>query len=393
MWGGRLTLVLLFSRAFSIFCTELQSSCTSEVPQELGQASSLLQVSSHKAASSASSWLRLSRLKYSASGAWESKQPVMTAQKGEARAILPPDLFDLGVQVLQNEETLDAVVANTNFHNVTYAGENLYMRLVNGEGLAPDGSCCTFGTPLESDVYGLGSLGALTPNEHGMLDMMDVGGNVGVVSNAAFKKESTRLRIIAVEPIPSTYFLLVWNLWLNSVPRLSLQQWQENPAQPGVLAFNKGVSSTDNQMLGLCYTPPFSMNAAICDCAAQAGVVSHQAGIAQCANVASSSFGALLGLFANGQSYLAFLKMDCEGCEKDLLPALSQVSLNPAWKLGRLGGELHAVSNAVEDLACKFDGGWIEHICNTGTTSANFIAANVSERCHSGATRKACTWP
>jgi len=322
-------------------------------------------------------------------------QPFVTAQKGLARTVLPVHLFDLGMVVLKNEDTLDAVIANTNFHNVTYAKQPLYMRTVNGEGWY-NGTCCHFGT-LEEDVYGLGSLGTLEPNEHGMLSMIDAGGNVGVATIAAFKWEPQKMRIVAVEPVPSTYFLLVYNLWLNGVPNLSMEQFLSSPTQPGVLALNKGISQTDNSVLGLCYAPPFSMNAKICECSAQSGELqAQQPGVAQCANVVSTTFPTLLNYFGNGNTQLSFLKMDCEGCESNLLPDLTTISQNPAFKLGRLAGELHAVDNTLEDLACKFaTGSRVEHICNMGETAAtaNFVNSNLTDRCLLGATRKNCVWP
>lgn len=261
------------------------------------------------------------------------------------------------------------------------------MRMVNGE-------CCSFGTG-EADVYGLTSLGTLPPNEHGMLDFMDVGGNLGVVAVAAFKKEPKRLRLVTVEPVPSTYFLLTWNLWLNGIPEFGLQDWQTKPTLAGVLTLNNGVSAIDGQVLGLCYTPPFTMNARICNCAEQQyGPADHQPGKPQCANVQSRSFASLLGLFQNGAARLTFLKVDCEGCEINLMPALDTIAKNPEWKLGRLAGELHAVGNAVEDVACKFEGGkWVEHICNTGTTVAYYTGANLIDRCPMGPTRKPCWDP
>jgi len=284
---------------------------------------------------------------------------------------------------------LDAVVCNTFYHNLTYAGESLYMRRVLGE-------THNFGVPLDNpDVYGLASLDTLPPNEHGMLNMMDIGGNVGVVTLAAFKKHGQKLRIVAVEPVPSTYFLFVWNLFLNGVPSLSQEQFTSNPTQAGVLALNRGITSTDDQIIGLCYQPPFTMNALICNCQAQTGVVSHEAGVNQCASVSSHSFPYLLNLFGQ-DAPIAFLKVDCEGCENDLLPALTQISQNPAWKLGRLAGELHLVSNAVEDMVCKFEAGkWFEHICNTGTPTAPIMSVpvDVPQRCSEGASRKPCTIP
>jgi len=348
---------------------------------------------------------------------------VLPAQKGEARATLPEVLFNFGMNVFQNDEAvLDAVVANTEYINLTFAGEPLRMRRVIGEppdfGEGYDGSGNPNSDNRKFDGYGLASLCALKHDENGMLVVLDIGANEGAVSIAAFKKCPRSIRIIAVEPVPSTYFLLCWNMWLNGVDMWhSPERFLAQPSVPGALLLNNGVSQTDGEVLGLCYTPPQTMNARICDCALQGPATQEgkeeareneeedeekgdaalvevrmrkrkedeeegedekedekgdeeeeeeegeQQGFTQCANVVSSSFGALVNLFT--KSELAFLKVDCEGCEKHVLPALMLFSQQyPGWKVGRLAGELHAVSNQIEDLACNFEGGkgW-SHVC------------------------------
>lgn len=401
MWSARLTFSLLLSGVSTLASIDSSTSCFSETAEEVSNAASLLQRGNHReaadsslapsAGAAAQSWLKLSHVSSVLKTKQSTEEPAtfIPAVPGQARAILPASLFEFGVTLL-GEGTLDAVVANTNYHNVTYSGETLNMRLVNGE-CTP---YCHFGTP-EADVYGLATVNTLTPNEHGMLDMMDVGGNCGVVTVAAFKKDPKRLRIIVVEPVPSTYFLLCWNLWLNGVPQIGIQDWQANPHLAGVLAFNNGVASTNGETLGLCYTPPFTMNARICDCgAAQGGVTAQQPFVPQCANVASQSFGTLLGHVQSATKNLALLKVDCEGCELSLLPELDRMAQNPAWKIGRLAGELHGVGNTVENVACKFEGGkWVEHICNTGPPGVDTIwdSVNLIDRCPLGETRKPCS--
>lgn len=408
MRSVRLTLLLLFSAAFSVFSTAPPSSCSSENSPSNGQASALLQMEklklvaasparpseedSHgpRAALASNSWLKLGQL--SASDTMKPPAAPLAVQPGQARAILTPSLFEFGVGILGSEATLDTVVANTAFQNVTYSGEQLYMRMVNGDCFPDERGCLfNFGTK-ESDVYGLTTLNTLPVDQHGMITLLDVGGNCGVVPVAAFKKEPTRLRIVTVEPVPSTYFLLVWNLHLNGATPLSQPDFLANPKLPGILALNKGVAAADGEKLDLCYTPPFTMNARICNCATQPGPVSHQPLVPQCASVQSQSFGSLLGLFQN-PTHLSFLKVDCEGCEMSLLPALDAVAANPSWKLGRLAGELHGMGNALEDVACKFEGGkWVEHICNLGPPGVDNIwgDANLTDRCPLGATRKPC---
>jgi len=391
MWSIWLAPMLLFSGA---------NSCSSELTPD-GQASCLLQVTTGKLAaaskapltevhaSAGESWLKLPRVSSSASATKQPKQPAFSpGQSGQARAILSPSLFHLGMKVLGDESTLDAVVANTNYHNVTYSGEKLYMRLVN-EG-RHDGACtdCNFGT-TDPDVYGLNFLRNLEPDEHGMLTMLDVGGNYGAVTVAAFKKYPNRLRIITVEPVPSTYFLLEWNLRLNGVPQFEEKDFRARPTVPGVLALNNGVASANEKVLGLCYTPPFTMNAKVCTCAAQSAEVSQQLGVEQCANVVSTTLQSLVGRFHSGATHLSFLKVDCEGCELDLLPALDALAEKPLWKLGRLAGELHGADNSLEDIACKFGGGkWLENICDMGPNVEP--SAKLIDRCGLGPTRTPC---
>jgi len=377
--------------------------CAPVLSQGAPSSSSLLQVGTRKEAQAArhdhdasdKSWLKISTFAAS-SGKDKLVDPaggnLLPAQKGQARATLTDLLFNFGMLVFRNNEaTLDAVVANTQYVNDSFAGELLQMRRVIGE--PPD-----FAQGYDAlgnvnfDSYGLVSLGGLKPNANGMLAMMDIGANEGAVSIAAFKKHPKKLRIVAAEPVPSTYFLAFWNMWLNGVPVFASPiDFEANPQTAGVLLVNKGVSQKDDQVLGLCYTPPATMSSYICDCALQ-GPATNQTGQLQCANVVSSSFGSLLGLFSEQE--LAFLKVDCEGCENDLLPALTAFTQqHPGWTVGRLAGELHAVSNQMEDIACNFEGGkWFSHVCNHG--NMNISDAPVEERCKTvSATRKSCMVP
>merc|ERR1719265_109174 len=102
--------------------------------------------------------------------------------------------------------------------------------------------------------------------------MLDLGGNLGRVTIAAFKKHPQNMRIVAVEPVAPTYFLLRWNLWLNGVPELTMSDFQKSPTKAGVLALNYGIETVDGHVTGLCWNPPFSMRAQSCDCSVQADV-------------------------------------------------------------------------------------------------------------------------
>jgi len=55
----------------------------------------------------------------------QAKQPA-----GTARGLLPPHLFEIGIQALGTEQMLDAVVGNTQVHTQVYAGQTMTIRMV-----------------------------------------------------------------------------------------------------------------------------------------------------------------------------------------------------------------------------------------------------------------------
>jgi FkbM family methyltransferase len=219
-----------------------------------------------------------------------------------------------------------------------------------------------------------------------MMNMLDVGGNIGLITIGAFKKHPTQMRIVAVEPSPSTYFLLRWNLELNQIPVLSVEDFKNSPNKPGVLALNSGVGTVDGQTFGLCYTPPQTQNAEVCECSAEDAARKPQMGVQQCLNIMTFALPSYLSFF-EGQP-LSMIKMDCEGCEKSLLPSLVKVQ---GQQIDRFSGELHAVGNEFEDIACKYEEGhWFIHVC---FRQGKYDVVPLKERCSQGPTRPSCVNP
>jgi len=297
-----------------------------------------------------------------------SSQP--EAPTGTAKSILPPQLYQLGLNVMGNEPLLDAVVANTATGKAPYGGVSLDCRMVNGDGVDAD------------DVYGVDSLEKI-PDKNGMINMLDIGGNYGRVSMAAFKSNPQKMRIIAVEPAPSTFFLLKWNLFLNSVPDLTWEEFSSG-TKPGVYVLQNGIGSVEGETKGLCYKPPYTMMSRMCDCA-QAPTDGSQ-----CSPMIGRTIESLFDMFGAEQP-LSFVKMDCEGCEINAMPAIAKLANTTARKIGRFGGELHAKSNELEDMACKFQNGkWLVHVCWKPKTK-KYELENVTDRCLKGATRDSCS--
>merc|ERR1719198_1329399 len=153
--------------------------------------------------------------------------------------------------------------------------------------------------------YELDTLGDIRTGPEDILNMIDVGGNYGMVSIAAYKKYENHLRVISVEPIPTTFFFLKWNLFINGVPDVEESTLGQKSAPPGVFALNRGADASDGEDLHFCYDPKSSMNSRVCGC---------KQGEEHCLVVPRVTVDSLADMFGNEES-IAMVKMDCEGCE------------------------------------------------------------------------------
>lgn len=336
-------LLLAAGLLFVLRCVEsdeqpacLDLTCNSESREESGNA--LLQV-------------RADRL-HSASSVAQSVM-VSSRGRGAARDLLPPEIVELGIQLVGSEDALDELVLNSRFENITYSGIPMTLRMVN-EDLG--------NMTLDNEgkqLYGFDSLEELidSPRDQAM-NMVDFGGNYGAVSIAAFKMYPTRLRAVAVEPIPSTFFFLRWNMWLNEVPALEESDLQQE-GKPGVLALNRGVVTNNREVIDVCYTPPYTMIGQVCSCDSP-----HQWPGKQCHHVPGITTRGLFQLF--GDDPITVVKLDCEGCELSSLPVLMEIVKEDPRKIRRLVGELHFPTRDLENMACRFESGqFFVRLCST----------------------------
>mmetsp|Transcript_32670 Transcript_32670/g.53773 ORF Transcript_32670/g.53773 Transcript_32670/m.53773 type:complete len:249 (+) Transcript_32670:2-748(+) len=221
------------------------------------------------------------------------------------------------------------------------------------------------------------------------MNMLDIGGNLGRVSITAFKQRPQKMRILVVEPVPTTYFLLRWNLWLNRIPELTLSEFQKNPRRAGVLAIHSGIASMDGQTVGMCYTPPWTLGTRICNCTLEEPSI-PQKWHKQCLPMVGHTMHHFLKLF--GDANIDFLKLDCEGCEHEAVPQLVKHLKNSEQQIMRFAGELHEQRNDIEDFACQFEGGrWFEHVCFIEAQPKGwFKTVPLSGRCKQGPLRENC---
>lgn len=267
---------------------------------------------------------------------------------------LPFDLLELGLRLFGSGANLKRVVSSTHAVQATVFGIGVTLRMLEG-----DNALERLPHEASGDEYGLDDILKKGPPNHGMVNVIDMGSNLGVVPIALYHKYPTLARVVAIEPIPLTYFLLRWNLYLNKVPVMNETEMAKTGSDrtPGVLALNRAVIEDDKSAINACWSPENSMNAAICDCDHPPFPKDQF----QCLTVNTIAVPTILKFF--GDDGIDLFKMDCEGCEMHTLQVLDL--LDDSWtRIRRLAGELHEVPPNIEDIACKFNyGTWVTKVC------------------------------
>lgn len=165
--------------------------------------------------------------------------------------------------------------------------------------------------------------------------ILDVGANVGAFTVIAAQLHPT-LQIVSLEPTPTTYFFLRWNLWLNRIRLLSRSRLGV-PDAYGVLPINAAVTA-DGANVTLQYNPQSSQDALV-----GAGNADTRR---SWRSVTVSSF-TLPDFVRAHQLAVRLVKLDCEGCE---FAALAEAPDFFA-RVPRLGAEIHSNHWSVNTLA------------------------------------------
>lgn len=301
-----------------------------------------------------------------------TKAPAQTASTASSASMgsagdLPEGLVKLGVELFGSKDKLDKVIQSSKEVKVSYIGIPMRLRLKNG-----DNAMTRLPEEGASDEYGIDSLLQEGATAHGMINIVDMGANYGVVPIALYKRYPGMVRGIVAEPIHSTYFFLRWNMWLNGVDDISGVQLGARGKKrvPGILAVHRAVAEPNKDM-NVCWSPDNSMNAAMCDC-------KQPPFESLCLDVKSIGTEEMMSFF--GKEGVDFLKMDCEGCERHSLPALKKMS-NSDKLVKRLVGELHNVPGELEDMACKFNHQtWMTKVCGPPRGAGQELECDKSTR-------------
>ena len=162
--------------------------------------------------------------------------------------------------------------------------------------------------------------------------ILDLGANVGDTS-ILLHRLNPDARIVALEPVNATYWYLRWNLDQNNVPLLGSRDFARGaPPRGGVLPIHAGATS-DGRTIRFAFDAAFSKNAKQ---PPARGGQAHSSLTVATRNITDL----LVSLTGEQRPGLSLLKVDCEGCEYEVLPALAKGGLLDL--VPRIIGELHA---------------------------------------------------
>ena len=255
---------------------------------------------------------------------------------------LPHDLLNLGDSIFGGRKKLQSVLSSMVPPTLVFFPDyQLSVWLVQHPS---DNSLqrIAFDAFEEGDTYGLGRVRSKTNG--GLL--VDIGANLGDMT-IAMAKLSPGMQVLAVEPVPSTYFFLRWNLHLNGVVPLRNASELGPRGRPGVLAMHaatigggaaaKAALRQGNATVTMRFQGSGSSQDAGLDAIRSASPRFKQkyAGW-QTKTVAALHLPSALGAWES----VELLKLDCEMCEYELIAG------SPMWftdrsKVRRVGGELH----------------------------------------------------
>ena len=223
---------------------------------------------------------------------------------------------------------LDALAAKLNLPNETALARSADMDLGGRSDLRinlmynPNDvtTANVVGAEVRHDAYGLLRLERFTGG-----DLLDIGSHGGAVA-ILLAKTQPHVRVHAFEPSPLNYFYLVWNIHRNGVAKRVIPRNIGLSGQGGTRSFL--VSSQDTTGNRMSTNVNGTWNADLWGDAAFKRTVTIQ-------TVRLDEFLDACGL---QRATIPFMKLDCEGCEYEIVPPNSKFFLH---QVRHIAGELH----------------------------------------------------
>mmetsp|Transcript_23241 Transcript_23241/g.22394 ORF Transcript_23241/g.22394 Transcript_23241/m.22394 type:complete len:311 (+) Transcript_23241:93-1025(+) len=246
-----------------------------------------------------------------------------TTEASYPAQIVPTNLHNLGIKLFKSEMRFNEVISNMS-QPVTFNVTGIPIILVENKN---DMSLHklkyeVFGPAFNSDGYGFSRIGA---SNYGT--MIDIGANIGSISIFLAKKYPN-WRIISFEPAPVTYFYFRYNMFLNNITEIS--GFQKRNESGGIRAINSAVGSQKGNM-EFTYSNYNSQLATFSDIST--GLNGWHKVIISVVSVSN-----IINRF--GLDVIDFLKMDCEGCEIEVIPSIKTQFIDKK-KIRYVGAEIH----------------------------------------------------
>ena len=153
--------------------------------------------------------------------------------------------------------------------------------------------------------------------------MIDIGANIGAIS-IFLAKRAPKCQIISFEPIPQTYFFFRYNMYLNNIT--VIKKWERGTNTGGIMPINQAVGALQ-EVKEITYPANQSQLAALSD-----SPDGHKI------NITVASFNDIIRRYDIG--VIDFLKIDCEGCEFDVIPSIQERFVDKN-KIRFVGAEIH----------------------------------------------------
>ena len=167
--------------------------------------------------------------------------------------------------------------------------------------------------------------------------IVDIGANLGDFSIAAAKLFPS-LQIIAFEPVPTTFFAMNYNFWINGITLLDHKDLKVG-GKGGVVAVHAAIADKNDvrevfwnsEQTNLAFVDPMTL------------AETHGKRIKEM-TASQDVRGVVLEDFLKQHDRLdrrvLFLKMDCEGCEFDALPSMKDLFVDRS-RVRYIGMEYH----------------------------------------------------
>lgn len=182
---------------------------------------------------------------------------------------------------------------------------------------------------LRSDPYRIERLQGIPSGT-----VVDIGGNLGTFTISAVLT-NPKLQVVVFEPMPITYFFLRWNLFANNIHELSESEFFAG--KPGVLALHDAVTK-DGRDVEVEYSPTKSENG-ITSASASADRVPTTYDVQAEDDVRATEHSVNVQEFLRSSTDILFLKIDCEGCEHEVVPDMDATNFLSRVKMG--AAEVH----------------------------------------------------